>query len=183
MGLIHYSPRYTDRELKTLRNESREHFPGTFLCRDRMVIALPHQDEVDRLTSAARRFLLFSLAILAVTLLFGGCRRSRTDLPAELSSALSSLSGPLRLTWYLSSELTGEDSLKAVDGILTSLAAAAESGGIDVTAVVRPPFPGERKPADLLPLPAADARGRLRRSLVGPGTGLAGKPDRHSRYA
>jgi ribonuclease Z len=45
MGLIHYSPRYTDRELKILRNESREFFPGTFLCRDRMQISLPHQDE------------------------------------------------------------------------------------------------------------------------------------------
>src|SRR5690554_1098090 len=37
MGLIHYSPRYTDRDLKILRNEAREIFPATFLARDRMV--------------------------------------------------------------------------------------------------------------------------------------------------
>ena len=47
MGMIHYSPRYTDRELKILRDECREHFPGAFLCRDRMVIQVPHQDEED----------------------------------------------------------------------------------------------------------------------------------------
>ena len=45
MGLIHYSPRYTNRELKILRDECREHFPGAFLCRDRMVIPLPHREE------------------------------------------------------------------------------------------------------------------------------------------
>lgn len=45
MGLIHYSPRYTHRELKVLRDECREHFPGAFLCRDRMVIQLPHREE------------------------------------------------------------------------------------------------------------------------------------------
>ena len=44
MGLIHYSPRYTDRELKILKNECREFFPGAFLCRDRMVIKIPHED-------------------------------------------------------------------------------------------------------------------------------------------
>ena len=43
MGLIHYSPRYTDRELKQLRNEAREFFPDAFLCRDRMVIQIPHE--------------------------------------------------------------------------------------------------------------------------------------------
>ncbi len=41
MGLIHYSPRYTDRELKILRDECREIFPEAFLCRDRMMIPLP----------------------------------------------------------------------------------------------------------------------------------------------
>ncbi len=41
MGLIHYSPRYTERELKTLLKEAREIFPETFLCRDRMRIELP----------------------------------------------------------------------------------------------------------------------------------------------
>ncbi len=41
MGLIHYSPRYTERELKLLLQEAREIFPDTFLCRDRMKIELP----------------------------------------------------------------------------------------------------------------------------------------------
>jgi len=45
MGLIHYSPRYSDRELKILRNECREYFRNAFLCRDRMVIGLPYNDE------------------------------------------------------------------------------------------------------------------------------------------
>jgi ribonuclease Z len=44
MGLIHYSPRYTDRELKTLRAEAREIFPQTFLARDRMVFSIPLKD-------------------------------------------------------------------------------------------------------------------------------------------
>jgi ribonuclease Z len=45
MGLIHYSPRYIDRELKILRDECREFFPDAFLCRDRMVIEIPHREE------------------------------------------------------------------------------------------------------------------------------------------
>ncbi|PIE04612.1 MAG: ribonuclease Z [Spirochaetales bacterium] len=45
MGLIHYSPRYTNRELKILRSECREFYPEAFLCRDRMQIPLPHEDE------------------------------------------------------------------------------------------------------------------------------------------
>lgn len=44
MGLLHFSPRYTNRELKILRNECREYFPGAFLCKDRMVIPLPHRE-------------------------------------------------------------------------------------------------------------------------------------------
>lgn len=44
MGLIHYSPRYTDRELKQLLNEAKEIFPETFLCRDRMHLILSHED-------------------------------------------------------------------------------------------------------------------------------------------
>ena len=35
LGLIHYSPRYTDRELHTLKEEACEIFPQTVLCRDR----------------------------------------------------------------------------------------------------------------------------------------------------
>jgi ribonuclease Z len=45
MGLIHYSPRYTDWDLKKLLGEAREAFPDTFLTRDGQVIALPYADE------------------------------------------------------------------------------------------------------------------------------------------
>ncbi len=44
MGLIHYSPRYTDRELKILRQEAQEIFPPTFLAKDGMVFNLPLKD-------------------------------------------------------------------------------------------------------------------------------------------
>ncbi|OJF77795.1 MAG: ribonuclease Z [Treponema sp. CETP13] len=44
MGLIHYSPRYTDRELKPLLDEAREIFPNTVLTRDRMVFEIPYKD-------------------------------------------------------------------------------------------------------------------------------------------
>jgi len=44
MGLIHYSPRYTDRELKPLLDEAREVFPNTVLTRDRMVFEIPYKD-------------------------------------------------------------------------------------------------------------------------------------------
>jgi len=36
LGLIHYSPRYADRELGLLLNEAREIFPNTVLTKDRM---------------------------------------------------------------------------------------------------------------------------------------------------
>lgn len=36
LGLIHYSPRYADRELKVLLDEAREIFPNTVLTKDRM---------------------------------------------------------------------------------------------------------------------------------------------------
>ena len=36
LGLIHYSPRYADRELKVLVDEAREVFPNTVLTKDRM---------------------------------------------------------------------------------------------------------------------------------------------------
>ncbi|MBP5552411.1 MAG: ribonuclease Z, partial [Spirochaetales bacterium] len=35
LGLIHYSPRYTDKELLQLKEEACEIFPNTVLCRDR----------------------------------------------------------------------------------------------------------------------------------------------------
>jgi len=44
MGLIHYSPRYTDHELKMLQKECRDFFPNAFLCRDRMVIQIPYRN-------------------------------------------------------------------------------------------------------------------------------------------
>ncbi len=44
LGLIHYSPRYTERELRTLLSEAREVFPNAFLTRDRQVIPIPFVD-------------------------------------------------------------------------------------------------------------------------------------------
>lgn len=44
MGLIHYSPRYTDRELKMLLAEAQEIFGRTFLGKDRMIIEIPLKD-------------------------------------------------------------------------------------------------------------------------------------------
>ena len=44
MGLIHYSPRYSERELKQLRKEAREVFQNTFLCRDGMSIDIPNKE-------------------------------------------------------------------------------------------------------------------------------------------
>jgi ribonuclease Z len=45
MGLIHYSPRFTNRDLKGLLTEAREEFADSFLTRDRMHIPIPHRDE------------------------------------------------------------------------------------------------------------------------------------------
>jgi ribonuclease Z len=44
MGLIHYSPRYTERDLKRLVKEAQEVFPNTFLTRDRQTIGIPYDD-------------------------------------------------------------------------------------------------------------------------------------------
>lgn len=44
LGLIHYSPRYADRELKKLLAEAKEIFPETFLCRDLQHVPLPYDD-------------------------------------------------------------------------------------------------------------------------------------------
>ncbi|MDC7222715.1 MAG: ribonuclease Z [Spirochaetales bacterium] len=44
MGLIHYSPRYTKRELSVLKDEASLHFPETFLCRDQMDITIPNDE-------------------------------------------------------------------------------------------------------------------------------------------
>jgi ribonuclease Z len=45
LGLIHYSPRYTDRDLPILRDEASSLFPNTVLTRDRMVFPLPFEGE------------------------------------------------------------------------------------------------------------------------------------------
>jgi ribonuclease Z len=44
LGLIHYSPRYSERELKTLLGEAREIFPESFLTRDLQHIDMPFED-------------------------------------------------------------------------------------------------------------------------------------------
>ncbi|MEI6387139.1 MAG: ribonuclease Z [Spirochaetota bacterium] len=44
LGLIHYSPRYADRELKILQDEARAVFPDTVLTRDRMSFAIENVD-------------------------------------------------------------------------------------------------------------------------------------------
>ncbi len=42
MGLIHYSPRYTEKQLKRLKKEARENFQDTFLCKDQMILRIPN---------------------------------------------------------------------------------------------------------------------------------------------
>lgn len=44
MCLIHYSPRYTDRNLQTLLKEAQEIYPQAELSRDRMHIEIPYED-------------------------------------------------------------------------------------------------------------------------------------------
>lgn len=44
MGLIHYSPRYTEYDLKSLLKEARAIFPDTFLSRDGQAINIPFED-------------------------------------------------------------------------------------------------------------------------------------------
>ncbi|HAK47390.1 MAG TPA: ribonuclease Z [Spirochaeta sp.] len=44
MGLIHYSPRYIESDLKKMLKEAREVFPDTFLTRDGMQIDIPNID-------------------------------------------------------------------------------------------------------------------------------------------
>lgn len=44
MGLQHYSPRYTDRELKEIVAEAREIYPDAILTRDRQVFKIPLKD-------------------------------------------------------------------------------------------------------------------------------------------
>lgn len=44
MGLIHYSPRYNDRDTLALLEEARKTFPDTFLTRDRQIIDIKYKD-------------------------------------------------------------------------------------------------------------------------------------------
>ncbi len=44
MGLIHYSPRYTDKELTLLLDQAQKVFPDTFLTRDGQTILLKYED-------------------------------------------------------------------------------------------------------------------------------------------
>ncbi len=44
LGLIHYSPRYAERELKVLLEEAREVFPQTVLTKDRMCFPVEFRD-------------------------------------------------------------------------------------------------------------------------------------------
>ena len=44
LALIHYSPRYTEYELKHILNEARAVFPETILTRDRMVLPIEYID-------------------------------------------------------------------------------------------------------------------------------------------
>ncbi len=45
LGLIHYSPRYTEYELKQLLLEAREVFANTILTRDRLSFDIPYREE------------------------------------------------------------------------------------------------------------------------------------------
>ncbi|MGH0053942.1 MAG: ribonuclease Z [Sphaerochaetaceae bacterium] len=44
LGLLHYSPRYGDRELRYLLKDARKIFPGTILSKDRMSFEIPLKD-------------------------------------------------------------------------------------------------------------------------------------------
>jgi ribonuclease Z len=44
LGLIHYSPRYNEYNLKELLKEAQAVFPGTVLSRDRMVFPIEYED-------------------------------------------------------------------------------------------------------------------------------------------
>jgi ribonuclease Z len=44
MALIHYSPRYTDSDLKVLQTEAQEVFPQAILSKDRMILPIEYED-------------------------------------------------------------------------------------------------------------------------------------------
>ena len=43
MAMIHYSPRYTDRELEVLLKQAQEAYPEAILSKDRMIFELPYE--------------------------------------------------------------------------------------------------------------------------------------------
>lgn len=45
LALVHFSPRYTNRELFKLQDEAREHFPGAMIAKDRQTIDIPFRDQ------------------------------------------------------------------------------------------------------------------------------------------
>jgi ribonuclease Z len=54
LGLIHYSPRYNDFELKALKYQAREVFENTILTRDRMIFAIPNDGQPIEITKEKR---------------------------------------------------------------------------------------------------------------------------------
>ena len=44
MCMIHYSPRYTDKELEKLLSQAQKIYPNAELSRDRMHIEIPYED-------------------------------------------------------------------------------------------------------------------------------------------
>lgn len=44
MAMIHYSPRYTDKELVVLEEEAKSVYPGAILSKDRMRFEIPYED-------------------------------------------------------------------------------------------------------------------------------------------
>jgi ribonuclease Z len=44
VGLVHYSPRCNEKDLKRLLAEAREVFPATFLSRDGQTIEIPNRE-------------------------------------------------------------------------------------------------------------------------------------------
>ena len=44
MAMIHYRPRYTDRELEVLLKQAQEVYPEAILSKDRMIFELPYED-------------------------------------------------------------------------------------------------------------------------------------------
>jgi len=46
MALFHYSPRYSDWDLKKLKAQARKVFPTAMLARDRMIFEIPNDEEI-----------------------------------------------------------------------------------------------------------------------------------------